>query len=227
MMQASPGCPISDGALQDLVGRRYRSSHCPPQRHLRRAWANPPYAPMYPTATASTNPPTAVTPGRTWASATRAISAVCACIHATQTWSLSPRWDMRLGAIEHAACIVRKMAAKTWQQVLYMSDKAGAVDLSIDEQNPDVSLRHDLGRRIVTSGNSPAADRTAVIWKSHGRRRHLDRHLAQRRPAAGAAGKDWHCRLPGQRWPRVGHQSKPKTSPVCIAPMTSARTGTC
>ena len=27
---------------------------------------------------------------------------------------------------------------KTWQQVLYKSDKAGAVDLSIDERNPDV-----------------------------------------------------------------------------------------
>ncbi len=56
------------------------------------------------------------------------------------------------GPNEERGVFRSKDGGATWEKVLYVSDKAGAVDLSIDAQNPSSSTPAS-GRPTATSGN--------------------------------------------------------------------------
>ena len=69
---------------------------------------------------------------------TRATLGGCACTRRTQRWSTWQPWGMLLGQTARAASIVPATVAHLGTGALCRSDKAGAVDLCLDPQNPRI-----------------------------------------------------------------------------------------
>jgi len=79
--------------------------------------------------------------------------------------------------------------------VLFVSERAGAVDLSMARGNPRILYAH-AGRRSARRGASPAAARAAGLWRS------MDggdtwQDLSAAPDAGGAQGEDRRGRLAG------------------------------
>ena len=89
-------------------------------------------------AAASTSPPTPGAPGHSAACATSGRSPPCACIPPIPTSCTSPRSAIRSPITPSAASTAPPTAARTWKQVLFVSDSAGAADLEIQPGTPNV-----------------------------------------------------------------------------------------
>ena len=103
-------------------------------------------------AMAYTNRPTPGVAGGTSAlDDTRHIGKIRIPIRMTRTSYLLPRSAMPSGAIRSAASSRSTDGGASWEQVLFVSDKAGAVDLSIDETNPRIIYAQHLGGPFAAS----------------------------------------------------------------------------
>ena len=124
--------------LQDRIGRRDRRLGIGPERRLRRDGRVVRSAATSRTATASTSRPTAGAAGRTWGSRRRARSRAIR-IHPTnpdlvyvaaQGHAFGPNAERGVYRSEDGG--------KSWKKVLFVDDKTGASDLSMDPRNPRV-----------------------------------------------------------------------------------------
>ena len=98
------------------------------------------------------SPRTAARPGRTWASRTRVTSAESAFILRTPTLSTSPHWGHAFGPNEQRGVFRSKDGGKTWSESCIVPRTAGAIDISIDPNNPRI-----LTPRSGRCGGSPGA----------------------------------------------------------------------
>ena len=103
----------------------------------------------------------------------------------SSTWRRSATPGARTAS---AASSARATAARTWEHVLFRSERAGAVDLSIDPQNPRV-LYAAVWEAQRTPWGMTQRRAGLVAVDVDRRRRHVDRHHAQR-PACRAACSD-------------------------------------
>ena len=196
---------VSDGFFTHAVRRRAGGRRVRPQRHLRRDRARRPSAS---TSSYGDGVYKSTDAGQTWAHVgladTRHIGKI----------RVHPRDPdlVYVAALGHAfgpneerGVYRSRDGGRTWQQVLFRSDKAGAVDLALDPTNPRIlyaaiwevlsPLLDDLQRR--------AGQRALQV---HRRRRHLDGHHRQPGAAARHQGQDRRRGLAGARRPRLGHR---------------------
>ena len=92
-----------------------------------------------------------------------------------------------------------------WERVLFCSDKAGAIDLCIDPNNPRI-LYASLWETIRTPWSLTRRRAGQRHFQVGGRRRHLAGADGQPRIAPGVEGAYRHRRLAGQAGPGVGHR---------------------
>ena len=70
------------------------------------------------------------------------------------------------GRIPSAASTARKDGGATWENILHVSDQAGAIDLTIDKQQPAHHLRRDLGSLSQLLANLVSGGEDSGIWRS-------------------------------------------------------------
>ncbi len=138
------------------------------------------------------------------ASRRRARSRACASTRRTPTSSTSPRSATRSGPNPERGVFRSKDGGKTWEKVLFVDDKTGAVDLVDGPDEPARPLRRLLAGRTASRGRSRAAARAAASASrptaatpgtkltrngpARGDRRQ-DRASRSRRPAPSASGR--------------------------------------
>ena len=92
---------------------------------------------------------------------------------------------------------------KTWQNILFRSDKAGAFDISFDPANPNVIFAAfwQIQRTpySLISGGEGSAD-----LQVDRRRRHVDGHFEEPRNACRCSRQDRRHRFAGEPEPRMG-----------------------
>ena len=93
----------------------------------------------------------------------------------------------------------------TWERVLFRSERAGAIDLSMDPRNPRSPVRRDLAGAAdpVEPRRRRARERPVAV---HGRRRHLDRPDGPARDAGRDQGPDRRRRVASPFGARLGHR---------------------
>jgi hypothetical protein len=96
-----------------------------------------------------------------------------------------------------------KDGGRSWEQVLFQSENAGAIDLSLDPRNPRVLYAAIWETRRMPWGLSMRRPRQPDLQIDR-RRRHLDRPDRQPWAAGGHQGQDRHRGLPGAHRPRLG-----------------------
>ena len=111
----------------------------------------------------------------------------------------------------------------TWERVLFVSENAGAVDISMDPGNPARALRLRLAGApgAVDAVERRPGQRAVQV---DGRRGHLGGAERQRGPAGGADGQDRRRRLPCPSQTASGRSSKAGRA-ACFAATTPARPG--
>ena len=147
--------------LQELVGRRRRGLASRIRTSSTSAWARPSCAAMSCRATASTSRPTPARRGRTSGSRRRrAIARIR--VHPTNpdivyVAALGDPY----GPNPERGVFKSSDGGKTWSRVLFRDDKTGAVDLSMDREEPGRLVRRRSGRSSARRIRSRAADRAA------------------------------------------------------------------
>ena len=139
---------ISDGLLQDRLDRRDRRGRERSERGVRRhGRARDSRRDDALTATASTAPPT---PGKTWKKIglerTRHISRIV--VHPKNPdIVLVAAQGALYGPSRERGVFKSTDGGATWKNVLYVDDKTGAAELSMDADEPAHPLRRDVGAR--------------------------------------------------------------------------------
>ncbi len=101
----------------------------------------------------------------------------------------------------------------SWQQVLFKTEGAGAVDLCLDAAQSAHPLRRGLAGPAHAVGHVQRRPRLVAVEVDR-RRRHLDRHLAQSRAPARGAGADRRRRVAGRRPARLRRDRGRRRRPV-------------
>ena len=78
--------------------------------------------------------------GKTWNNVglrdSSQIGKICGLIREIPMWFMSPPSAIRTARMKSAAFSARAMAARSWQKILYINDKTGAVDIAMDPRDP-------------------------------------------------------------------------------------------
>ncbi len=106
----------------------------------------------------------------------------------------------------------------SWSKVLFVSDEAGAVDLSMDAVQPAHSLRGDVAGEADPVDDDLGWARQRSL-QDHRRRQHLGRARRRACPRASRAGSRWRCHR--QRRTGCGRWSNTKRA-ASFAPTTVA-----
>ena len=114
----------------------------------------------------------------------------------------------------------------SWERVLHVSDKAGAVDLTLDVTNPRIMYAsiwqvHRHFWELISGGPDSG------LWKSTDSGDSWTDISRQPRPATGGdPGEDRRLRFACAAQSSVGHSSRPRAkNPASIAPMIAAPIG--
>ena len=101
------------------------------------------------------------------------------------------------GQNEERGVFRSKDGGRNWEKVLYRDDRSGAIDLSIDPDNPRVmyATLWDVQR---TPWSLISGGKGSGIFKVGGRRRHLAGDHEEPRVAGGSARTNWNCGVASQ-----------------------------
>ena len=179
-----------------------------------RALARPRSASTSPMETASINQPMPGAPGRMSGCERRSTSDGSAFIRRIPTSSMLPHSAMCSVRTRSAASSARAMAARTWEKILYRSDGAGAVDLSMDPNNPRILFATFWEARRSFWNLSSGGPGSGLFRSTDGGDTWED-DLARTGTSLRPAGQAWCRGLACQGWPRldtcrgVGRQDRP------------------
>ena len=116
-----------------------------------------------------------------------------------------------------------KDGGKTWERVLYKSDKAGAIGLSMDPANPNILIA-SLNEYARLPWDEVSGGPDSGIYKTDGRRHHVDRDHPQPGAPEGRHRQERARDLARARDP-VLRDDRGRTMAACFDPMIRERPG--
>ena len=118
-----------------------------------------------------------------------------------------------------------KDGGKSWERILYRNDVAGAIDLTMDRNNPRL-LFASIWEARRNFWNISSGGPGSGLFRSTDGGDTWEEITQQARPARRHAGQDRRVDLAGPRGPRLGaDRGRWATRPASTAPTTSARAG--